>query len=145
MIHEGPPDTLTYIVQQPTPLAPVETQLMCIEQADMSVPPPNAVLAKPPLSAHRPFQPFTVNEYGQPVEVLELIQPTSQPSLHIVPQTAGLHIPPSYPPPPGQTSGETALPPPNLMERGMQSNSSPHLPTHRPHSSLPPIEVCVTR
>lgn len=151
VMHEPPSETVTYIVQQ----APIEAQLVRIDQPDLSIPPPQApssasahfteaaLVADQTHSSHQVVQPVTVNEYGQQVEVVEIIQP--QPSVHHMPGQQApvpIHTHPAIPRypgiPPSSSSADAAASRmiPSLMDLELQNSN------RRSMASLPPIEVC---
>ena len=153
-MHKPPTETVTYILQQP-----IDNQVVCIDQPDVSVPPPlpgeRVGEADQPAVSHQTVQPVAVNEYGQPLEVVEIIQ---QRPHHLPPPVALQHsechvtgVPPpgisnSVPRYPGVAPGSTenAGVIPSLLDVDLQS-SSRHVQARRPLSSLPPIEVSITK
>lgn len=147
VIHKPSPATVAYLVQQP-----VEGQIVCIDQPDVSVPPPlaGAPLADGTIVTEQPSVPHqsvAVNEYGQPMEVVEIIQ--SRPHHIPAPPARALQLQHSE----CHTSG---VPPPVLANSVPRYPSIPacssadslveieiHHSSRRQISTLPPIEVSV--
>jgi len=161
-----PPDTVTYIVQQP-----VDAQIVHLEAPDVSVPPPQAAghmtaVVTEPANQQPPhqtvIQPVPYNEFGQPVgpplEVVHVqpsemmpshpphtvhIEAHSQPGVHPSPH----HISEVGPVPHGVSRYPTVVVPstsnavmiPNLMDVEIH-NPPAHLSDRRHMETLPPIE-----